>query len=93
MCKGSVTLYEEMVWDEGRLANPFFMDYKIPGPIEVPDRIVSIIVEKADKTGPFGAKGVGEPPIVGIAPAVANAVWHASGVRLHQLPMTPERVL
>jgi CO/xanthine dehydrogenase Mo-binding subunit len=85
-------LYEEMVWDSGRLANPSFMDYKIPGTMETP-LIHPIIVEQADASGPFGAKGIGEPPIVGIAPAIANAVAHATGVQLRQLPMTPERVL
>ncbi len=86
-------LYEEMVWDSGRLANPSFMDYKIPGAIEVPQEIVPIIVEKPDRSGPFGAKGIGEPPIVGIAPAIGNALHHATGIRVRQLPMTPERVL
>ncbi|HEX7007080.1 MAG TPA: molybdopterin cofactor-binding domain-containing protein, partial [Alphaproteobacteria bacterium] len=86
-------LYEEMVWDSGRLANPSFMDYKIPGTMEAPPEIYPIIVEQPDDTGPFGAKGIGEPPIVGLAPAIANAVAHATGVRLRTLPMTPERVL
>ncbi len=86
-------LYEEMAWDTGRLANPSFMDYKIPGILDTPPRIQTILVEDPDDTGPFGAKGIGEPPIVGIAPAIANAVAHASGISLRQLPMTPERVL
>ncbi len=86
-------LYEEMVWDSGRLANPSFMDYKIPGTMDAPPEINAIIVEQPDDTGPFGAKGIGEPPIVGIAPAIANAVVHATGAQLRQLPMTPERVL
>ncbi len=86
-------LYEEMVWDSGRLANPSFMDYKIPGTMDVPLEIETILVEDADRDGPFGAKGIGEPPIVGIAPAISNAVAHAAGIRLKRLPMTPERVL
>ncbi len=86
-------LHEEMVWDSGRLANPSLMDYKIPGTLDSPPKINTILVEVPDDTGPFGAKGVGEPPIVGIAPAIANAVAHATGVRLRRLPMTPERVL
>ena len=86
-------LHEEMVWDSGRLANPSFMDYKIPGTLDAPPEIHPILVEDPDETGPFGAKGIGEPPIVGIAPAIANALAHASGVHLKQLPMTPERVL
>ena len=86
-------LYEEMVWDSGRLANPSFMDYKIPGTMDAPPEIYPIIVEKPDEGGPFGAKGIGEPPIVGLAPAIANALAHATGVHLRTLPMTPERVL
>lgn len=86
-------LCEEMVWDSGRLANPSLMDYKIPGAADAPPAIHSILIEDPDETGPFGAKGVGEPPLVGIAPAIANAVARATGVRLRRLPMTPERVL
>jgi CO/xanthine dehydrogenase Mo-binding subunit len=86
-------LFEEMVWDGGKVANPSFMDYKIPGTMDTPAAIHSILVENPDGSGPFGAKGIGEPPIVGPAPAIANAFFHATGVRLRRLPMTPERVL
>ena len=86
-------LTEEMVWDGGRLANPSFMDYKIPGSLDVPYAIHSLIIERPEATHPFGVKGIGEPPIVGIAAAVANAVENAAGVRVNKLPMTPERVL
>ena len=86
-------LFEEMVWDDDRLANPSLMDYKIPGTNDAPLEIYPIMVEQPDETGPFGAKGIGEPPVVGIAPAIANAVAEATGVRLRRLPMTPERVL
>jgi len=68
------------------------MDYKIPGTLDVPVAIEPIIVEEPEKTGPFGAKGVGEPGIIAVAPAVANAVAAATGVRVRQLPLTPERV-
>ncbi len=86
-------LFEEMVWDDERLANPSLMDYKIPGTLDAACEIHTLLVEQPDETGPFGAKGIGEPPIVGIAPAIANAVAEATGVRLRRLPMTPERVL
>ena len=86
-------LTEEMVWDDARLANPSLMDYKIPGILDAPPEIHTLLIEQPDETGPFGAKGIGEPPIVGIAPAIANAVAEATGVRLRRLPMTPERVL
>jgi CO/xanthine dehydrogenase Mo-binding subunit len=85
-------LVEEMVWDEGRLANPSLMDYKIPGVLDSPRDIVAIIVEDPEPTGPFGAKGVGEPALVGVAPAIRNAIANATGARLGKLPMTSERV-
>ncbi|MFC3228411.1 xanthine dehydrogenase family protein molybdopterin-binding subunit [Marinibaculum pumilum] len=85
-------LTEEMVWADGRLANPSFMDYKIPGTMDVPYGIHAIVLEKAEPTHPFGAKGVGEPPIIGIAPAVSSAIHDATGKRLRRSPMTPERV-
>ena len=87
-------LLEELVWEGGQLANPSFMDYKIPDALDVPDGIVPILVEEApEDTGPYGAKGIGEAPIVGVAPAVANAVAKATGKRLRRIPMTSERVL
>ncbi len=68
------------------------MDYKIPGVLDTPHDIVAMIVEDPEPTGPFGAKGVGEPALVGVAPAVRNAIANATGARLGKLPMTPERV-
>jgi CO/xanthine dehydrogenase Mo-binding subunit len=86
-------LYEQMIWDDdGRLANPSLADYKLPGTLDVPPVIEPIVLEDPDPTGPFGAKGVGEISLVGVAPAIANAVAQAVGVRLRRLPMTPERV-
>jgi xanthine dehydrogenase molybdenum-binding subunit len=66
--------------------------YKVPGTLDMPKSEI-VIVDKPDPKGPFGAKGVGEPGMVGIAPAIANAIYDAVGVRLRELPMTPERVL
>ena len=86
-------LYEEMEWDSGRLANPSLMDYKIPGTMDTPPKIHTYLIENPHEDGPFGAKGIGEPPIVGVAPAIGNAVRQASGLQLTRLPMKPERVL
>lgn len=69
-----------------------FDSYKVPGFLDMPQCDI-IIIDKPDPKGPFGAKGVGEPGMVGIAPSVANAIYDAIGVRLRELPMTPERVL
>lgn len=86
-------LTEEMVWDGPRLANPSMMDYKVPGFLDTPYGIHTEIVETHEPDGPFGAKGAGEISIVPVAPAIANAIKDAVGVRLTRLPMTPERVL
>lgn len=86
-------LCEEMVWEDGRLANPSFMDYKIPGALEVPAEIECVLLETPEPSHPFGARGVGEPPLVGAAAAIANAVADAIGKPVTRLPLTPERVL
>jgi len=84
-------LVEEMIWDSGRLANPNLMDYKIPGSLDVPYEINTIIVEHPEPDGPFGAKGVGEIGLVAVPASIANAVYSAAGIRLRKLPMTSER--
>ena len=86
-------LLEEMVHDsEGQLVTGTFVDYSLPTAANVPS-IQTEIVEVPAPEGPYGAKGVGEAPVVGAPAAVANAVAAATGgVRLSQLPMTPERV-
>ena len=67
--------------------------YKTPGPLDMPDDVAVIIVDEPDPKGPFGAKGAGETGLVGVAPAIANAVFDAVGVRIRSLPITPEKVL
>lgn len=86
-------LTEEMVWDGARLANPSLMDYKIPTFAELPDSIHAYLVESNEPSGPFGAKSVGEIGINGVAAAIANGIAQATGVHLHQLPLSAERVL
>jgi len=86
-------LLEELVWDRGQVTNPSFMDYKIPGILDAPHQIHPIILENPEPTHPFGAKGIGEPPMIGVSAAVANAVDHAIGARVRRLPITGERVL
>ncbi|MBI2848822.1 MAG: molybdopterin-dependent oxidoreductase [Chloroflexi bacterium] len=85
-------LSEGYVFDQGEVRNPNFGDYRIPSPVDIPT-VRSLFVEKGAEDGPFGAKGVGEPPIVPTAAAVANAVYSAVGVRITDLPITPEKVL
>jgi CO/xanthine dehydrogenase Mo-binding subunit len=85
-------LYEELAHDEdGRLLTGSFLDYAIPTAERVPE-IETLIVEVRAPDGPFGAKGIGEAPVVGAPAAVANAVAAATGTRITELPMTPPRV-
>ncbi len=86
-------LTEEMVWEDGALANSSMMDYKVPSAMDAPPAINPIIVEHPEPSGPFGAKAIGEPGLIGVAPALANAAARATGVRLREIPLTPERVL
>jgi putative selenate reductase molybdopterin-binding subunit len=85
-------LYERMPFDsEGRMAFRSFRDYTIANASDVPE-LVTILIPTHEPTGPFGAKAIAEIPINGPAPAIANAVFHATGVRLRSLPLTPDRV-
>jgi len=85
-------LFEQLDHDEdGRLVTGSFLDYAIPVAERVPE-IETLIVEVPAPDGPFGAKGIGEAPVVAAAPAIANAVAAATGVRFRELPMTPPRV-
>lgn len=86
-------LTEEMLWDNGRMLNPTMMDYKIPGMADAPYKIHPLLIEEAEESAPFGAKGVAEICAVGPAPAIANAIKNAVGARVNQIPATPERVL
>ncbi len=86
-------LYENIVSDEGRILNPGFTDYKMPSAADLDFPIELGFVETNEPNGPFGAKGGGEAGIVATAPAVANAVYDAIGVRIRDLPITPEKVL
>jgi putative selenate reductase molybdopterin-binding subunit len=85
-------LYERMPFDaDGRMVFRTFRDYTIATASDVPE-LVTIFVPTHEPTGPFGAKAVAEIPINGPAPAIANAVFHATGLRLRSLPLTPDRV-
>ncbi len=86
-------LQENLTLDgEGRILNAGFSGYLLPTAADAP-LITPIIVEDPFREGPFGAKGIGEPPLIGVAPAVANAVDNALGVRVRKLPLSPEHIL
>jgi 4-hydroxybenzoyl-CoA reductase subunit alpha len=85
-------LTEEMVWKDGMLMNPGLLEYRSPSSVESPE-VEPIIVESIDPEGPFGAKESSEGSLAATIPAIANAIYDAVGVRLHESPFTPERVL
>lgn len=85
-------LTEEMVWKDGMLMNPGLLEYRSPSSVESPE-VEPIIVESVDPEGPFGAKECSEGSLAATIPAIANAIYNAVGVRLHESPFTPERVL
>ena len=87
------TLFEEMVFSDGQVVNASLADYKIPGFLDVPRDISAGYVEVPHRNGPYGAKGVGETGVFSPSPAIANALYDALGVIVHDLPLTPERVL
>lgn len=84
-------LYEEMVMDEGTVKNPGFRDYKFPTALDMP-KIQTIFCGEPDPVGPFGAKECGEGSTAPVAPAIANAVTDATGIRFNQIPIDPERL-
>ena len=86
-------LSEEVKFDElGRVRNPGFVDYKVMSTLDMP-HMTTILVEDTEYSGPFGAKSAGEVPTNGMAPAIANAIYDALGVRMRSLPITPEKIL
>jgi CO/xanthine dehydrogenase Mo-binding subunit len=87
-----MTLFENMEFTDGQLRNPNFAEYKIPGIRDLPQQLTGEIVDAVQQSGPYGAKGVGETGTFAVAPAIANAIHDAVGVRLMELPITPEAV-
>ncbi|MBW2609102.1 MAG: molybdopterin-dependent oxidoreductase [Deltaproteobacteria bacterium] len=86
------SLYEELVFKEGQIMNPSFLEYKIPTALDAPV-IVNELLAEPDPGGPFGAKGMSEGSIIAPSPAIANAVYNAVGVWVMDLPITPEKIL
>ncbi len=85
-------LFEDVVWDNGRVVNNRLTNYIIPTALDTPE-IETILVEKEYPHGPFGAKGIGELPMDGAAPAIAAAVFNATGAFVPEIPITPERLM
>ncbi|MGH7826388.1 MAG: xanthine dehydrogenase family protein molybdopterin-binding subunit, partial [Candidatus Binatia bacterium] len=86
------SLLEEMIYKDGQLLNPNLIDYRIPAFAHTPKDFETILVENQNGPGPFGSKGMGEGGLLPVAAAIGNALYRATGVRLYDLPLTPERV-
>ncbi|PIY17352.1 MAG: xanthine dehydrogenase, partial [Elusimicrobia bacterium CG_4_10_14_3_um_filter_49_12_50_7] len=92
MAVGS-TLYEEIKFDaDGVCPNPHFSKYRFPTINDAPAKQTVEFVETPGKIGPFGARGIGEHPVIGVAPAVLNAVYDATGIDFYEIPLSPEKV-
>lgn len=89
---GYVTL-ENFIQKDGYTLTPHLSTYLIPGVLDIPDHVNSVVVEYADPIGPFGARGMGEMPYIPLAPAITAALHDATGVWFDEFPLTPERVL
>ena len=86
------TFMEQMVHDHHQLLNPNLIDYRVPKFTDLPAEFHTLLVENRDGIGPYGSRGMGEGGIFSVAPAVASALARATGVRIRDLPLTPERV-
>ena len=86
------TFFEQLIYDNGQLVNPNLIDYRIPTFSDVPEEFHTELVENGDGPGPFGVRGMAEGGILSVAPSVCNAIQRATGVRIKDLPLTPERV-
>ena len=87
------TMSEELVYDNGQVVNPTFLDYKLPTFLDLPDQLVTLEIDNPHREGPYGAKGMGEAAVAPVTPAILNAIYNAVGVQIHDLPLTPEKVL
>jgi len=88
-----LTMFEEMIFDDGQLINGSLLDYQVASIKDMPETVRPIVVQVPHDDGPFGAKGAGETGALTVAPAIANAIHDAVGVRIRDLPITPEKVL
>ena len=86
-------LFEQLLFDNGQPINPSLVNYKIPSSRDIPEELQVNFIESLHHDGPYGAKGIGETGVFPAAPAVANAIYDAVGVRITDLPITPEKVL
>jgi CO/xanthine dehydrogenase Mo-binding subunit len=83
---------EEVIWKTGQVLNPNFTDYRMLTTSDIP-MLEPVLIETLDPNTPFGAKSIGQPAIMGVAPAIANAIFDATGIKVNQLPITANKIL
>jgi len=88
----SSAIFEQLQIQNGKPVNTSFVDYRIAASVDTPREIIPIIVEEPQDDGPWGARGIGEHAMVPTAPAIANAVYNAVGVRLTSMPLSAEKI-
>ena len=88
----SSALFEEIILKDGVMQNPSFVDYRIATSVDIPDKIHTFIVEVPQEDGPWGARGVGEHPMVPTIAGIANAIYDAVGIRLPGPPFSSEKI-
>ncbi len=86
------TLFEQMIYEDGQLVTAGMIDYRVPRFRDLPAEFETVLVENEDGPGPHGARGMGEGGLVAVAPAITSALARGYGVRIRDLPLTPERV-
>jgi carbon-monoxide dehydrogenase large subunit len=87
------TLSEELIFDEkGVIENPHYFKYKLPTIKDIPKLSTVDALENPGEVGPFGARGVGEHPVIGVAPSILNAIYDAIGVDFYEIPVTPDKI-
>jgi CO/xanthine dehydrogenase Mo-binding subunit len=87
-----LSLFEEILYEDGQIVNPNLVDYRLPRVRDLPTSFRTLILEHGGGPGPYGAKGMGEGGILAVAPAVCNAVYNATGMRIREVPLRGERV-
>ncbi|MCL4255601.1 MAG: molybdopterin-dependent oxidoreductase, partial [Anaerolineae bacterium] len=86
-------ILENLISIEGKLKNPYFSTYLIPTALDIPQRVKPVLLEYPDPIGPWGARGVAEMPFLTIAPAIAAAMYDATGIWMDKIPLTPDYVV
>lgn len=85
-------IYEDLNIQEGKIKNNRLTNYLIPTALDMPE-VKKILIEDPESTGPYGAKGIGEPVTIAAAPAILNAIYNAIGIRMKEIPVTPEKLI